>query len=281
MTDAPKHNLAIMKLSTYHKQMDDTVQLNNAVGADIVYGSILFEQNITTQGFNAVGGPAFNGSLLEPSIEKCKPDYTLYPKVDYSLGYTFRPCWSNCDFCKVPKMNHPDTDHHSIWEFHDERFDTICLMNNNTFLDPQWKETFEEIWDAKLKLRDENGYDLRLIDDEKADALHRTPKASPLHFAWDRMNDEPLIVEGLKTLGRHKLRNTRHGVYVLIGYNTTEQEDLHRCQVIVNHGLTPYPMPYVKNDYTRKFKRFMNLFYFRKYKTVEAAWKDYRYAKKT
>ena len=44
--------------------------------------------------------------------------------------------------------------------------------DNNTFSDPQWHDTFEEIWDAKLTVKDENGYDLRLLDEEKAVSGH-------------------------------------------------------------------------------------------------------------
>lgn len=276
LTDAPHHNLALMKLSTFHKSMGDTVFLNSPVfPAEYRYASVLFENNVKRYVADVYGGPAIEGSRLPPEIELCKPDYDIYP-TGYSLGYTYRPCSQGCLFCKVPTMDHPDTDHHSIWEFHDERFDTICLLNNNTFLDPRWKETFQEIWDAGLSVRDENGYDLRLMDEEKADALHKTKWATPLHFAWDRMEDEALIRHGLKLLTKHKLRSTANGVYVLIGYNTTEAEDVHRCQVIHDNGLTPYPMPYVKTEHVRKFKRFINLHYYRSYPTIEKAWSDYR-----
>ena len=155
-------------------------------------------------------------------------------------------------------MNHPDVEHHSIWDFHDTILDTICLLNNNTFQDPRWLETFEEIWAAGLKVRDENRYDLRLLDDEKAAALHRTIWVTPLHFAWDRMTDEQLIKRGLNLLAKHKMRNTRHGVYVLIGFNTTMAEDLYRCQVIVDHGLNTVdhlpakPLP-IGNPEKKKF----------------------------
>jgi hypothetical protein len=276
LSDAPKHNLALMKISTWHKNNDDTVRLNSPiVPADYTYASVLFERNKDLFNADEYGGPAFDDSMLHTDIEKMKPDYNLYYTNHFSIGYTFRPCWNSCHFCKVPKMNHPDTDHHSIWEFHDTRFNKICLLNNNTFLDPLWKETFEEIWDAKLSVIDENGYDLRLLDDEKADALHKTKWATPIHFAWDRMDDEPLVLHGLKMLQKHKLRTTSNSVYILIGYNTTEAEDIYRCQRIDEYGLTPYPMPYVKNDYTRKFKRFINLHYYRKYKTIEEAWRVY------
>jgi len=275
ITDAPKHNLALMKLSAWHKANGDEVTLNDTIlPADYTYASILFEKNVGDFVADEYGGPAFPDSRLPDEVEKMKPDYPLL-WVDYSLGYTFRPCHNDCHFCKVPRMNHPDQDHHSIWEFHDPAMDTICLMNNNTFQDPRWRETFEEIWDADLRVRDENGYDLRLLDDEKADALHRTWWATPLHFAWDRMQDEPLIRRGLKLLEKHKLRSTSNGVYVLIGYNTIMAEDLYRCQVIADHGLTPYPMPYVKNEYTVKFKRFMNTHCWRQAKTIEKAWAEY------
>lgn len=275
LTDAPKHNLALIKLSAWHKAGGDTVTLNMPiVPADYTYASVLF--GINKKRFNAdeYGGPAFAGSKLTIDVESVVPDYSLYGG-DFSIGYTYRPCSSDCAFCVVPKMDHPDTNHHSIWEFHNHKFKKICLLNNNTFQDPMWRETFAEIHDAGLSVIDENGYDLRIIEDEHADALHRTKWETPLHFAWDRMVDEPLIVRGLKTLERHGLRSTSNGVYVLIGYNTTETEDLYRCQVINDHGLTPYPMPYKLTDYTRRFKRFVNLHYYRKYGTIEQAWNDY------
>jgi len=273
LTDAKRHNLALMKLSAWHKANGDDVALNMPImPADYRYASVLFEQNVNRFRVDEIGGPAVSGSVLSLDIEKMKPDYDLFP-VDYSLGYTFRPCYNSCDFCKVPKMSHPDTRHHSIWEFHDARFKKICILNNNTFQDPLWKATFEEIWDARLIVVDENGYDLRLMDEEKADALHKTKWATRIHFAWDRMCDEPLVTHGLRLAKKYRLKAS---VYVLIGYNTTPGEDIHRCQVIHDHGLTPYPMPYVKTDYTRAFKRFINLHYYRMHSTIKAAWDVYK-----
>lgn len=276
LADAPKHNLALMKLSAWHKANGDEIMLNAPIfPADYIYASILFEKNKNKFRADEYGGPAIENSKLDEEVENMKPDYDLF-NLNYSLGYTFRPCFNTCDFCKVPKMNHPDQDHHSIYEFYNPEFNTICILNNNTFQDQRWKETFEEIWNEDLFVIDENGYDLRLLDDEKADALHKTKWATPLHFAWDRMQDESLIINGLQLITKHKMRSTSNGVYVLIGYNTTEQEDLHRCQVINDYGLTPYPMPYVKTEYTKRFKRFINLHYYRQELTIEKAWKRYK-----
>jgi hypothetical protein len=212
------------------------------------------------------------------------PDYSLF-KTDYSLGYSFRPCYRNCSFCKVGSIEGNDFTgngqvvgwhdqaHHSIWEFHDSKFSKICLLNNNTFLDKRWKETFEEIWDANLTVIDENGYDLRLIDDEKSAALKRTKFQGKLHFAWDRMKDEREIVSGLECLKRHKVKGS---VYVLVEYDTTEAENIHRCQVLKEFGFDFYIMPYGGTQYGKAFKRFADSFMWRKFKMVGEAWKEYK-----
>jgi hypothetical protein len=268
-TDAPKHNLALMKMSTRLKEHGHDVLLNMPImPCDKSYASILFEKNRRLFHADVYGGVGYdNVNELPYDIENIKPDYSLFP-IDYSLGYTFRPCFRKCSFCKVPSMHHPNTAHHSIWEFHDSRFKKICLLNNNTFFDKQWRETFEEIWDANLTVIDENGYDLRLIDDEKADALKRTRFEGKRHYAWDLMKDEKQILEGLKIAPKGT-------VYILIGYNTTEEEDIYRFQKVVDCGFEPYIMPYNQTAKEKRFKRFIDSFMWRKYKTIEQAWGEY------
>ena len=120
----------------------------------------------------------------------------------------------------------------------------------------------------------ENGYDLRLLNNEKAAALKATKFYGKIHFAWDRMQDESLVLHGLEILNRFKIRNTH--IYVLVGYDTTPQQDLHRCQKLIDYGHDPYIMPYKKTDYTRRFKRFIDTFMWRKHKTIEDAWRAYK-----
>lgn len=164
----------------------------------------------------------------------------------------------------------PPQHHHSIWTFHDSKFKKICLLNNNTFSDPQWKDTFEEIWDANLTVIDENGYDLRLMDEEKAEALKKTKFKGKIHYAWDFMKDEKSVLQWLKIV--------RKGVvYTLVGYSTSKEEDFYRCQKIHDLGHDPYIMPYNRGDKDlRAFKRFIDSRIYRKYPTIEKAWEDYK-----
>lgn len=272
LTDAPKHNLALMKISSWHKSQGDQIRLNQPLTwkADLTYGSYLFDFS-PRYPCDIIGGPGVDPSIRLKGFENVRPDYALFP-VDYSLGYTWEYCPRGCDFCCVPKQNSPK-EHRSIWEFHDTKFSKICLLNNNTFSDPQWRKTFEEIWDAKLKVRDENGYDLRLLDEEKAEALKRTRFDSQVHFAWDLIEEEQLIIYGLTLARKYKLNAM---VYVLVGYNTTRDEDLHRCQVINDFGFDPYPMPYNRGTKAdRAFKRFICLRGYRQYRSLQDAWFQY------
>jgi len=260
-----------MKISTYHKQKGDEVFLNMPlVKADVSYASWLFE-NKNRYNATYTGGIGYNPRISLPEkIEKCKPDYSLF-NLNHSLGYTFRACFRKCPFCKVPLLPQ-DTTHHSIWEFHDPKFDTIELLNNNTFFDPLWEETFKEVYEAKLWIID-NGNDLRLLDDHKAWWIKRLKWKNQPKFAWDRMKDEKKIIEGLKLLQKYKINAM---VYVLMGFDTTFEEDLYRCEIINSMGFDPFPMLYKPTPLLRKFRRMIYLRYYRKYRTIKEAWEDYR-----
>jgi hypothetical protein len=254
-------NLAAMKISSYHKQRGDEVMLNiPLMPADKTYASILFEWTRAPIA-DVLGGPGVDPSMRLPTdIEACKPDYTLYPGMDYSLGYTYRACHRGCTFCKVSKMNEP-TDHRSIWTFHDPQFKKIALLNNNTFEDPRWRKTFEEIWAANLVVIDHSGYDARLIDEEKAKALARTrlDKDRQFHFAWDRMKDSEKILDGLALAIRCGLKPKKIACYVLIGYDTAPEEDLYRVEMLRYMKIDPFVMPFNKHDpYQRMFARYVN-----------------------
>ncbi len=273
ITDAKRPSLALMRLSAYHKANGDTVVLNERLGTDLSYGSWLWHANGFACDVN--GGPGFDPTIRLPAeVEAMRPDYSLYPALDYSIGYTWQYCPRRCEFCVVPRQGNPKT-HHSIWTFHDAKFQKICLLNNNTFSDPRWRETFEEIWDAGLIIHDENGYDARLLDEEKAEALHRTRWDGAIHFAWDDVRDETAVMRGLKLA---KAMHLRANIYVLMGFNSTLEEDIYRCQKVHDLGFDPFPMVYQRQRAKElcRFARMINARYYRKGGNITDAWAVYR-----
>jgi hypothetical protein len=258
-----------MKISSFHKSIGDSVELNMPlIPADFTYCSVLFDWTDLPNA-DIYGGPTKPEVLLDPEIEAMKPDYTLYPNIDYSMGYTYQACPRTCDFCKVPQMPQDET-HHSIHDFHDERFNKICLMNNNTLADPCWRDTFQEIIDAKLTVIDENGYDLRLVTNESARMLSKIRFEGLIHFAWDYPEHEVEILKGLdvilKWIPKYKIN-----IYVLIGH-TTHDENMMRIEKLTELGVDFYIMPLDSSDqYQKKMRRWGN----RKHIFKSCTWENY------
>jgi len=277
LTDAPKHNLALMKISAYHKKAGDEVMLNMPLWkADYRYASWIFENGIRFGAYETGGSGVDPKIELPGHIEKLKPDYGLF-NLHHSLGYTFRACLRKCPFCKVPLMRQDKT-HHSIWEFHDPKFDTIELLDSNIFFDPLWEDTFREIEYEHLKVI-EHGMDLRLLDDHRAWWIKQLRWATQPKFAWDRMRDEGKATRGMRILKNQGVNKAT--VYVLMGFDTSFEEDLHRCEVIYSFGYYPWPMLYNPTPHLRRFRRFIYLRYYKKYKTIAGAWQEYRRRDKT
>lgn len=60
--------------------------------------------------------------------------------------------------------------------------------------------------------------------------------------------------------------------YLLIGYETTEDEDLYRVEMLKSLGIGSFVMPYDRtSEYQRDFARWVNTHVYK-----VAAWPDYR-----
>jgi hypothetical protein len=254
--DSKIPNLAAMKISAWHKEQGDTVELNFPLNkADFTYASVLFDWTPDPLA-DLVGGSKYPESKLDPAIDSMKPDYSLYPNIDYSMGYTYKACPRTCDFCIVPKQKN-DEKHYSIWDFHDPRFKKICLLNNNTLADLYWRDTFEEIIDAGLIVVDQNGYDARYITEEVADYFKRLRFQGYLHVAWDYMEHEEEVLKGICNLIKAGVK--RIMCYIMIGH-TTHEENLYRTLVLQqDFNIDPFVMPLNKHDsYQKSFTRWVN-----------------------
>lgn len=268
--DSKQPNLAAMKISAWHKAQGDSIELNMPLlPADFTYASILFQWTQDPIS-DLIGGPKYPHIKLDPEIEAMKPDYSLYPEIDYSLGYTYRACPRTCDNCIVPLQNNSE-DHHSIFSFHDKRFKKICLLNNNTLADHYCRETFKEIIENDLILKDTSGFDVRLMTDEYAHYLSQIRFDNYFHIAWDFPEHKKEILKGIRYLLRHKIKKII--CYVMIGH-TTHKENMYRVMRLRLLGIDPFVMPLNKDDrYQKSFARWVN--FKPTFKTVK--WADYKF----
>ena len=261
-------NLALCQASAWHKQGGDDITLIKDGIPEIsdyhtyswAYISCIFEKNkniaqeiarmLHSKNIRTtIGGTGFclDYDWLPSPIQKIKPDYDLYPST-YSQGYTTRGCCNNCGFCKIPQKEGKI----QIWqhpsEFHDDRFDTMMIMDNNLFAAPmEWQDSvFNWFTDNKIKMLSPQGWDARLLNDKRAEQLKAVRHVdSHIHFAWDNMGDEDFVIRAIEILKNHGFNLRRNiSFYVLCGYNTTFEQDLYRCQKLKDLGVRAYAMRY-------------------------------------
>ena len=259
--DSKIPNLALMKISSYHKSLGHTVGFD-IPDPDKVYISTIFKKNkssvigLATMFPKAevdIGGVGWDiYKSLPENIELIKPDYDLYPST-YSQGYTTRGCIRKCEFCVVPtKEGKIKTAQHPRL-FHDDRFDTCMIMDNNLLAAQNWwiKYVIEWFRDNNIRMLSPQGWDARLLSEDTAGLLKDVKHAAGLHFAWDNIKDEEKILNSitlLKDAGFSKNDLRKISYYVLVGFNSTFEEDLYRCIKLKQNGVCAFVMKYHNKD---------------------------------
>ena len=93
-----------------------------------------------------------------------------------------------------------------------------------------------------------------------------------IKIAWDNTKEEKAVTSGITKLTKY-IKPYRIMCYVLIGFNSTEAEDLHRVKILRKLKIDPFVMPYNKKDlYQKKFARWVN--HKAIFKSVK--WQDYK-----
>lgn len=246
-------NLALMKLSSWHKQQGDKIFfdwfLQNKY--DRIYASCIFTKNakkINEYCFDNIikGGSGFKNwdIVLPKQIEHIKPDYDLYHS-NFSMGFTTRGCFRNCPFCIVPLKEGKLRENCDIYEFWDKRHIEIVLLDNNILgLRKHFLKICKQILKEKLIVDFNQGLDIRLMDGRIAKIL-KSLRHKEYKFAFDNMKDEEAVRTGIKILKKHRIN--RSTFYVLVGFDTNVKQDLYRLNILKKLGQNAYVMRYKKD----------------------------------
>ena len=279
-------NIALMKLSAYHKSKGDSVEWYEPMFSghmDIVYKSKVFsftpDYEYCIDSDKIIGGgtgycifldedskEVYDKSkdhVLPYEIEHCYPDYSIYGITDVAYGYMTRGCPRNCSFCIVgDKEGTKARTVAPLSEFWNGQ-KNIVLLDPNPIAVPDWKNNLQQLIDSKAKVDFSQGLDIRLMTEEKAEYLKKI-RVKAVHMAWDRYEDKEMIIPRFKFFkeitgwGRQKLI-----VYCLTNYNTTIEQDLERVYLLRDLGYSPdvriyekYNLP--KGDIHIKLQRYVN-----------------------
>lgn len=284
-------NLPLMKISAYHKSLGDQVEWYEPLKGlmqeyDKVYISKVFsfskdydmpvyakEVQRGGTGYcitNVNGREIFDESKninLPDEIEHIYPDYSLYPDYtkDTAYGFLSRGCPRGCDFCivkyKEGLCSRKVADLDEFWRGQKN----ICLCDPNILACKEWEDLLGQLIESKAKVDFNQGLDIRLMTDRKAEMLAEIPIQS-IHFAWDRYEDKDFILpKFLQFRKRSKVRNKDLQVYVLVGDREPRvlPEDLERIYWLRDNGFAPYVMIYDKYDLPKghelkKLQRWVN-----------------------
>lgn len=265
--DSKIPNLALMKISAWHKSQGDEVKFHDPMldCPDLIYASKIFDFTPDYDYFPndceiVKGGSGYDPSakLGFPDYDHIMPDYSLYG-CDYALGRFTRGCPNRCPWCIVPGMDGNEVRHVAdLSDFWDGQ-EVVRLLDDNIMADADEfcracgqlsRAGVKTIWDT---------LDIRLIDDQTAQALASIKHAKRIHFAWDSHAQDEAVPRGIETLKRHGLKLWRLTFYVLVGFNTDPAYDMHRIMTLHALGAESFVMPFDKSDpYQRHLARWCN-----------------------
>lgn len=280
--DGKRPNLALMRLSAFHREAGDEVAKGRG---DITYISCVFKKNrqraeylVEAYGDVLVGGPGWDLDVtLPPEVESCKPDYDLWD-IDYGVGYLTKGCPGNCEFCVVPKIEGLEARTvNTIGDLLNPKSNFVVVYDANLLANPDAPDHLDEIFERGVEVCFDQGLDIRYVTPLLARKLARvrvsnfSRKTNQLHFAWDKVAIEPHVEKGIQTLNEAGIKPYRLMFFVLCGFDSTFEQDFYRFRRLREWGCDPFIMLYEGADKKlRHFARWVNK---RIYKVCD--WKDY------
>lgn len=272
-------NLALMKISAYHKAKGDSVEWCIPLDRyDVVYQSKVFDETyspdidwipMADKVIKGGTGYGLNNKLPE-EIEHMYPDYSLYPELtkNTAYGYLTRGCPRGCKFCivkaKEGKKSYKVADLSEFWRCQKN----IKLLDPNILACRDHIELLQQLVDSKAKVDFTQGLDIRLTTEKNIELINSI-KVKEIHFAWDNPKDDLTpFFERYKALATHKPHGRYGTVYVLVNFDSTMEENLYRIYTLRDMDFDPFVMVYDKPNASREIKDLQrwcnNKFIFRK-----------------
>jgi hypothetical protein len=258
-------NLALMKISAWHKAKGDTVEWCIPLAYyDIVYQSKVFDETYSAdidwipQADKVIKGGTGYGldNKLPDEIEHMYPDYSIYPELtmDTAYGFLTRGCPRACDFCivagKEGRRSIKVADLKEFWAGQKH----IKLLDPNLLACREHLDLLQQLVDSKAYVDFTQGLDIRLTNDANIELINQI-KLKEIHFAWDNSKDnlKPYF-EHYKSKAKHKTHGHYGTVYCLTNFGSTMEENLYRIYTLRDMGFNPYVMIYDKPNAPREVR---------------------------
>lgn len=271
-------NLALMKISEYHKQRGDTVEWwwTDIFHYDIVYMSKVFSDAYTKdkqEPLNAdqiiKGGTGYAISLVDgkeiydkskdpdlpPEIENMPPDYSIYPQYEFAVSMSSRGCPRGCPWCHVgAKEGRCSIKTADVGDFYAGQ-SRIEVLDPNITACKDKHDLFQQYTETGALVNFSQGLDIRLLTDQDIEDLNAM-KLRNVHFAWDDPSVD--LTEKFRRYTRkakHKPHGSFGGVYVLTNFGSTIEQDLERIYTLRDLGYDPDVRIYNKPNAAKEIRQ--------------------------
>jgi hypothetical protein len=271
-------NLALMKISAWHKAQGDTVEwFNSLLGwYDKVYSAKVFTWTPPDPYLpesTVCGGTGFDVTKTLPEeIENMLPDYGLY-NCNKSYGFLTRGCIRACPWCIVPRKEGKIRAHHDIEDF--ARHKEVVLMDNNVLAHAHGIAQIEKIAKLGLKVDFNQGLDARLLDASMARLLGKVKWSPSVRLACDSVAMIEPIRKAVELLRWHNVTPSQYFCYVLV---KDVDDALERVKFLKGLYVYPFCQPYRDQDGTKPTKDQRDFARWCNHRAVfrSTTWEDYK-----
>ena len=248
-------NLALMKLSAWHKANGDTVDWYMPLFShpDKIYASKVFTFTPDYIDYNPNdpepmrGGTGYDVTAKLPDeIEDMLPDYSIYPQYDFGIGFLTRGCIRKCPWCVVPRKEGGVRVVEDIGRIGVRK--RMVLMDNNFLAAPDdfIREQTDKMRRMNIRVDFNQALDARLVDDGKAAMLSNVRWIRHVRFSCDTAAMVEPVRRAVRLMREHGY-NGEFFVYVL----AKEAADAHSRVVALEQmddKAVPFVMPFRSLD---------------------------------
>lgn len=252
-------NYALMKISAWHKQRGDTTEMFIPVAPneleqlsflpsmeypphrkgniyDIVYSSKIFDftpENPFLPAHTIKGGTGYDiKGKLPLEIDEMFPDYSIYPKCDYAIGFITRGCTNNCSWCYVPAKEGKIKPYKKWQEIIRQDTNKLVLMDNNILASEYGISQLKELAKTDIIIDLNQGMDIRLVTEDLVKLFGKLKWINYIRFSCDTKEQLPYFKQLNEWFKKYSVSTSKVFIYVLVRKDLDNADE--RVQILHN-----------------------------------------------
>lgn len=239
-------NLALMKISAWHKAMGDCVEWwTPMLSYDKVYSSKVFTFTKACDYLptDAIRGGTGYGSYedLPKEIDAMAPDYSIYPNCGHAIGFLTRGCIRNCPWCIVPRKEGAIRPYRTWQEILRTGRRDIVFMDNNVLACSHGISQIRSMAGQDIRIDFNQGLDARLITREVSQLLAKIKWIRFIRMSCDTVAMLEAVINAIELLKDSGIKPYRVFVYLLVQDIPSAE---HRAVILRSLGVEVFAQPY-------------------------------------